>query len=291
MSSIAIGHTEYRRPIRWGRIAERTIIYALTIGSVLVALSPIFWVMLTSIRPIVEISQTRLQIIPQAPTLDNYVNVFTRYNTTQYLWNSVVVSVGTVVFNLLLGAPAAYAMARFRFRGETILFAMIVFFRMIPMFAAMIPLFMIFSTLGLLDTLTSLIIAETALKLPVTMWLLRNFFVDVPKELDESARVDGCSTWGGFFRIALPLIQPGLAAAAVLAFLWTWNDLIVTLILSNTDKSTMLPLGLTKFLLEFGVDWGSLTACGVLMFIPTVLFVFVAERYLVAGLTLGGVKE
>lgn len=291
MSSTTVSRGSHSRPIRWGRITSQTIIYILAIGSVLLALFPILWIVLTSIRPLVEISSTRLQLLPQAPTLVNYVNVFTRYKTEQYLLNSVIVSVGTVVFNIILGAPAAYAMARFTFPGEKILFAMIIFFRMIPMFAAMIPLFMIFSSVMLLDTLTSLIIAETALKLPVTIWLLRNFFVDVPRELDESARVDGCSTWGGFLRIALPLIQPGLAAAAVLAFLWTWNDLIVTLILSNTDKSTMLPLGLTKFLLEFGVDWGSLTAAGVLMFIPTVLFVFIAERYLVAGLTLGGVKE
>ena len=291
MSSVAMSRGSYARPIRWGKITSTTIVYLLAIVSVLIALWPIFWIILTSIRPLHEITSTRLQILPQAPTLENYVNVFTRYKTSTYLANSMIVSTGTVIFNLILGAPAAYAMARFSFRGERILFGMIIIFRMIPMFAAMIPLFMIFSSVMLLDTLTSLIIAETALKLPVTIWLLRNFFIDVPKELDESARVDGCSTWGGFFRIALPLIQPGLAAAAVLAFLWTWNDLIVTLILSNTDKSTMLPLGITKFLLEFGVDWGSLTACGVLMFIPTVLFVFIAERYLVAGLTLGGVKE
>jgi multiple sugar transport system permease protein len=113
----------------------------------------------------------------------------------------------------------------------------------------------------------------------------------VPKELDESARVDGCSTFGALWRIALPLVKPGLAAAGVLAFLWTWNDLIVTLILSTSDTTVMLPLGLTKFVLEYGVDWGPMTAAGVIVFLPTVAFIFVAERYLVRGLTMGGVKE
>ncbi len=168
---------------------------------------------------------------------------------------------------------------------------MIVVFRMIPVVTAMIPLFIVFSVLGLLNTYAGLIVAQTAFKLPVTIWVLRGFFLDVPKELDDSARVDGCSTFGTFLRIALPLVKPGLAAAGVLAFLWTWNDLIVTLILSTGDATVMLPLGLTKFVLEYGVDWGPMTAAGVIVFLPTVVFIFVAERYLVGGLTLGGVKE
>ncbi len=153
------------------------------------------------------------------------------------------------------------------------------------------PLFIVFSVLGLLNTYLGLIVAHTAFKLPVTIWVLRSFFMDVPKELDEAARIDGCSTFGALVRIALPLVKPGLAAAGVLAFLWTWNDLIVTLILSISDSTATLSLGLTKFVLEYGVDWGPMTAAGVIVFIPTLAFIFIAERYLVHGLTVGGVKE
>jgi multiple sugar transport system permease protein len=266
-------------------------VYVIAIGSVLITLVPIIWLVLTSFRPLLEITSPRLILLPRDPTLQNYIDVFTRYKTTDYLTNSIIVSLGVVVTNLIIGPPAAYALARFRFRGERIILAMIIVFRMIPVVTAMIPLFIVFSLLGLLNSYAGLIVAHTAFKLPVTIWVLRGFFVDVPKELDDSARVDGCSTFGTFFRIALPLVKPGLAAAGVLAFLWTWNDLIVTLILSTGDRTVMLPLGLTKFVLEYGLDWGPMTAAGVIVFLPTLFFIFVAERYLVGGLTLGGVKE
>jgi len=289
-SATAFVATPHRRP-RWGTILGKTSVYVIAIGSVFITLVPILWLILTSFRPVLEITSPRLILLPRDPTLQNYVDVFTRYKTTEYLTNSIIVSVGVVLTNLIIGPPAAYALARFRFPGERIILAMIIVFRMIPIVTAMIPLFIVFSVLGLLNTYAGLILAHTAFKLPVTIWVLRGFFIDVPRELDDAARVDGCSTFGTFLRIALPLVKPGLAAAGVLAFLWTWNDLIVTLILSTSDKTVMLPLGLTKFVLEFGVDWGPMTAAGVIVFLPTVVFIFVAERYLVGGLTLGGVKE
>jgi multiple sugar transport system permease protein len=279
------------RPIRWSRLAGTTTVYVIAVGTVFISLAPILWLIMTSIRPLTEITSAHLILLPRDPTFQNYVDVFTRYKTTEYLQNSIIVSLGVVATNLIIGPPAAYALARFRFPGERYVLALIILFRMIPVVTAMIPLFIVFSVLGLLNTYVGLILAHTAFKLPVTIWVLRSFFMDVPRELDDSARVDGCSTFGAFLRIALPLIKPGLAAAGVLAFLWTWNDLIVTLILSTSDSSVMLPLGLTKFVLEYGVDWGPMTAAGVVVFIPTLAFIFVAERYLVRGLTAGGVKE
>jgi multiple sugar transport system permease protein len=275
----------------WGKLFGQGLVYSIAIATVFITLVPIVWLILTSFRPQVELASPRLMLLPHDPTLKNYVDVFTRYKTTNYLVNSIIVSVGVVITNLIIGPPAAYALARFRFRGDQLILAMIIVFRMIPVVTAMIPLFIVFSVLGLLNTYAGLIVAQTAFKLPVTIWVLRGFFLDVPKELDDSARVDGCSTFGTFLRIALPLVKPGLAAAGVLAFLWTWNDLIVTLILSTGDATVMLPLGLTKFVLEYGVDWGPMTAAGVVVFLPTLVFIFVAERYLVGGLTLGGVKE
>jgi multiple sugar transport system permease protein len=291
MATATLSLTAPRRRLRWDRILSRTAVYAIALGSVFLTLLPIIWLVLTSIRPLIEITSPRLILLPRDPTLQNYVDVFTRYKTTEYLTNSIVVSLGVVITNLIIGPPAAYALARFRFPGERLVLALIIVFRMIPVVTAMIPLFIVFSVLGLLNTYVGLILAHTAFKLPVTIWVLRSFFMDVPKELDESARVDGCSTFGALVRIALPLVKPGLAAAGVLAFLWTWNDLIVTLIMSTSDASVMLPLGLTKFVLEYGVDWGPMTAAGVVVFIPTLAFIFVAERYLVRGLTMGGVKE
>lgn len=279
------------RGIRWNKRLGQALVYATVIAVVVVMLLPIVWLGITSIRPLIEISSVRLNLLPRNPTLINYVTVFERYDMATYLRTTSLISLAVVATNLVLGVPAAYAMARYSFFGDKVMYGGIIFFRMIPPIAAIVPLFMLFEQVHLLGSYLGLIVAHTAFKLPVTIWLLRNFFLDVPRELDDSARVDGGSTLRVLLQIALPLIQPGLAATAVLAFLWTWNDLLVTLVLSTNTRSEMLPLGLTKFVLEYGVDWGSMTAAGMIMFIPTLLFVFVAQRYLIKGLTAGGVKD
>jgi multiple sugar transport system permease protein len=273
------------------KILGQTAVYITVIAVVFVMLLPLVWLGITSIRPPIEITSVRLNVIPQNPTWQNYITVFERYDMAMYLRTTILISLAVVATNLLFGVPAAYAMSRYTFFGDKVFYGGIIFFRMIPPIAAIVPLFMLFEQFRLLGTFTGLIIAHTAFKLPVTIWLLRNFFLDVPRELDDSARVDGGSTLRVMLQIALPLIQPGLAATAVLAFLWTWNDLLVTLVLSTRTNTEMLPLGLTKFVLEYGVDWGSMTAAGMIMFIPTLLFVFVAQRYLIRGLTAGGVKD
>ncbi len=282
---------DYRRRKQSRRILENSAAYVAVLVMLALFLLPIVWLILTSVRPLVEIASTRLQFLPQKLTFENYVTVFTSYDMSTYLINSIIVCIGVVGTNLVLGPPAAYALARYRFRGDKTFFVLLLFMRMIPLVAIIVPLFVIFSKLRLLNTHAALIIAHTAFKLPVTIWLLRSFIADIHRDLDDSARVDGASPLGVLWHITLPLITPGMAATAVLAFLGTWNDLLVTLVLSNTIATEMIALGLTKFVLEYGVAWGPLTAGGVLMFIPTLVFVFVAERYLVRGLTFGAVKE
>lgn len=280
-----------RSTIKPRKLIEQILTYVTVIVVVFVMLVPIIWLALTSIRPPVEITSVRLNILPKHPSLTNYFKVFESYDMGRLLQTTIIISLAVVVLNLLFGVPAAYALARYTFFGGKVMYGSIIFFRMIPPIAAIVPLFMLFEKVHLLGTFTGLILAHTAFKLPVTIWLLRNFFLDVPRELDDSARVDGGSTFRVMWEIALPLIQPGLAATAVLAFLWTWNDLMVTLVLSTRANTEMLTLGLTKFVLEYGVDWGSMTAAGMIMFIPTLLFVFIAQRYLIKGLTAGGVKD
>lgn len=277
--------------VHWRRRTEDVLTYAALSVILLAFMLPIIWLILTSIRPLVEIASTRLILIPRRLVLSNYIAVFRDYEMATYLKNTLIVCGGVVLTNLIIGPLAAYAMSRYHFRGEKVMFFGLVFMRMIPLVAVILPLFIIFSTLRMLNSYSALITAHTAFKLPVTIWLLRAFIADLPRELDDSARVDGASPLGVIARIVIPLIKPGLAATAVLAFLATWNDLLVTLVLSNTIDTEMVALGLTKFVLEYGVAWGPLTAAGVLMFIPTVVFVFIAEKYLVRGLTMGAVKE
>jgi ABC-type glycerol-3-phosphate transport system permease component len=257
----------------------------------LITLAPVIWLVLTAFRPPIEITSLAFNLLPQQPTLDNFVQVFTRYDLAPYVRNSIIIAIGTVITNLIIGPPAAYALARYEFRGEGLLMVLIIFFRMIPLFAILVPLFLVFSRLGLLNSYAGLILAQTAFKLPFTIWLLRSFFLGIPRELEEAARIDGSTTLGALFRISLPLVRPGLAAAAVFAFLQTWNDLSVSLVLSTSVDTATLPLGLGRFVQEYGIAWGPMSAAGVLVFIPVVLFVFGAERFLIQGLSAGSVKE
>jgi multiple sugar transport system permease protein len=200
------------------------------------------------------------------------------------------VSLATVVFVTVLALPCAYAMARFRLPGHRVIVSLLLMMRMIPVVALAIPLFAVFSDLGMLDTLSALIITHTAAKLPVAIWLLIGFIQDLPKEIEESAQVDGAGTLRILVQIVTPLIAPGLGASAVITFLFTWNDLLIALTLTSSKDAQTLPVGLTNFVTQYGIDWGPMSAAGVLMVIPTLIFVWFAQGLLVKGLISGAVR-
>src|SRR4051812_20274974 len=207
--AMIVSHPPRAGGLRWKKIGRYAAIYLVATGAALVMLTPVIWLVLTSLRPQVEIISPSFHVLPKHATLQNFVDVFQRYKLAPYLRNSLIVALGTVVTNLLIGPPAAYALARYRSFGQGLFLVLIIFFRMIPLFAVIVPLFLIFSRLHLLDTYAGLIIAQTAFKLPFTIWLLRSFFLGIPRELEEAARIDGSSTLGALFRISLPLIRPG----------------------------------------------------------------------------------
>jgi multiple sugar transport system permease protein len=264
--------------------------YAVLIGTILLTLFPLVWLVITSLRVPADIFAVPVHIIPASITWRQYVNVFTQYNLAGYLWNTVIVSLMTVVFVTVLAVPCAYAMARFRLPFHRVIVSLLLIMRMIPVVALAIPLFAVFANLGLLDTLTSLILAHTAAKLPVAIWLLIGFVQDVPKEIEESAAMDGAGTLRTLIQIVTPLIAPGLGASAVITFLFTWNDLLIALTLASSENAQTLPVGLTNFVSQYGVDWGAMSAAGVLMVIPTLIFVWFAQGLLVKGLTTGAVR-
>jgi multiple sugar transport system permease protein len=264
--------------------------YAVLIGTILLTLFPLVWLVITSLLVPADIFAVPVHIIPESITWRQYVNVFTQYNLAGYLWNTVIVSLATVVFVTVLAVPCAYAMARFRLPFHRVIVSLLLIMRMIPVVALAIPLFAVFANLGLLDTLTSLILAHTAAKLPVAIWLLIGFVQDVPKEIEESAAMDGAGTLRTLIQIVTPLIAPGLGASAVITFLFTWNDLLIALTLASSENAQTLPVGLTNFVSQYGVDWGAMSAAGVLMVIPTLIFVWFAQGLLVKGLTTGAVR-
>ena len=181
-------------------------------------------------------------------------------------------------------------MVRFRLPGQRLVVSLLLLMRMIPVVALAIPLFAVFANLGMLDTLTALILTHTAAKLPVAIWLLMGFIQDLPKELEESARMDGAGTLRILVQIVSPLIGPGIGASAVITFLFTWNDLLIALTLTSSENAQTLPVGLTNFVSQYGIDWGAMSAAGVLMVIPALIFVWFAQGLLVKGLIAGAVR-
>ncbi|MBZ9922337.1 carbohydrate ABC transporter permease [Mesorhizobium sp. B1-1-4] len=251
---------------------------------------PLVWLFLTSIRSSADIFSVPVHIIPETATLTQYVSVFAEYDTMDYVWNTVIVSAATVILVHLLAIPCAYALSRFRMPGAMLIFGLLLIMRMIPVIALAIPLFAVFAAMGMLDTIWALILSHTAAKLPVAIWLLLGFIQDVPKEIEEAAQSDGAGTVRTLVQIVTPLIAPGIGASAVITFLFTWNDLLLALTLTSSKAAQTLPVGLTNFVSQFGIDWGAMSAAGVLMVIPTLVFVWFAQGLLVKGLTTGAVR-
>jgi multiple sugar transport system permease protein len=263
----------------------------------LLMLFPAVWVIFTSIRPYSEINKSPTVWIPQEITFESFSNMFgmseemvSQAPVGQYAANSIIVAVVTTLITLALGTAAGYAFSRFRFRGHQAIFLLIILSRAVPGIALGLPLFMLFSSIGLLNSLTGLIIINIALNIPFTIWLMDGFFRTIPYDLDESAYIDGASHWQAFWLIDLPLARSGMAAAAVFAFLATWNEFQIVSLLSRSPEGKTFTVGLLGFMQTFTSDWRGMAALSVLMMIPALLFVALAQRNMVRGLTFGAVK-
>ena len=249
---------------------------------------PVVWTVLTSIKP--------LALIPQmpptwwfAPTFEHYVAIFTERNLLKSLWNSLAIAGASTLLALLIGAPAAYAFSRFRFRGKEQLAFYFLTARMAPPIAVILPFFLISRDLGVLDTKLVLIVAYMTFNFAFVIWLLRGFFAEIPTELDEAAMVDGCTRFGAFARVVLPLAAPGLAAAAIICFIFSWNEFLFALILTNLSAKT-LPVAAAGFVTDRLVLWGELCATAVVIYLPVMLFALLTRRHLIRGMTMGAIR-
>jgi multiple sugar transport system permease protein len=268
---------------------EASIVYATLIALTVAFLFPLVWIIGLSLK-------TRLQVFASPPlflwrpTFENYAATFARADFLQAFVNSVLVSAGAVSLSLIVGVPAAYALARFRFAGRNLLFFTLLAMRMLPPIAVLVPMYVLFSAFGLTTTRTSVVLAYTTFSLPLVVWIMRGFFEDLPRELEESAWVDGATRFRAFIHVVLPLIKPGLVAATILCLQLAWNDFLFAAVLTNNATRT-LPVLMAAFSGgDTGVDWGGMTASGVLVILPVILFSFAAQRHLVAGLSSGAVK-
>jgi multiple sugar transport system permease protein len=223
------------------------------------------------------------------PVVSNYREIFGLMPFGSYLANSFIVAIISTIIALTLGSLAAYGLARFRFKRSKDLSFWILSIRMTPPVAAAIPIFIIMRTFRLLDTQFALVLAYCTFNLPFAVWLLRSFIQEIPREIEESALVDGCSPYAAFWRISLPLIAPGLAATGIFTFIFSWNEFLFALILTGTRAQTV-PVALTAFVRETGIMWSHMAAAGVLAMAPMILFTALVQKNLVKGLTMGAIK-
>lgn len=277
---------------------ERTIRTVLILLVLVFFLFPIFWILLMSFQNNDQILRTPPSILFE-PTLDNYLTLITgKLQTTagnldiaflKNLGNSLLLSTGSVILSLILGVPAAYAFARFKFRlGENIAFTLLSF-RFAPPLLVLLPLSLYFKQLGLTDSYFGLIWIYQLICLPLILWIVRGYFEDVSPDIEHAYRVAGHSWWTTFRKIAIPLARPGIAAAGLLAFIFAWNNFVFALILASADKQPVT-VGALAFVTASGIQYGQIAAAIVLSVMPTLLLALYAQRYLVEGLSLGAVK-
>lgn len=223
------------------------------------------------------------------PTFSNYINIIDATPFEKYAMNSLIVAALSTGLSLALGSMAAFSLAWFKFKGADNIAFWILSVRMMPPVAAIIPIYIIMKNLKILDTPWCLVITYFTFNLPFVVWMMKGFFEDIPREIPESALIDGCSEFGAFRKIALPLVAPGLAATAILVFIFSWNEFLFALILTGTRAGT-LPVGIMAFMKETGINWGYMTAGGTLALIPVIVFTVIVQKHLVKGLTLGALK-
>jgi multiple sugar transport system permease protein len=266
--------------------------YALVFIALIIALAPVYWMLTISLKSEVEQFAVPPRWFSFTPTLFHYRDAFIERSFGQYLLTSAVVAVLSTVCAMLIGTLAAYALARFRLphRLDTRLSLWILSTRMFPPIVTAVPLFLMMRDVRLLNTKPALIIVYTAFNLPFVVWMMRGFFREIPREIEEAAMVDGDSRLGALVRVLLPLVAPGLAATAVFCLIISWNEFLFALVLTQTDAAMTLPVGLAGRVTQYEIKWGVMSAAGVVAMIPILVFAMAVQRYLVRGLSLGAVK-
>jgi ABC-type glycerol-3-phosphate transport system permease component len=258
---------------------------------VFLALAPFVWITLIALTPETAVFGRGVTYIPSRVTLDNFVNIFLVVNFGRAFANSVFVAISVTVLSILLSTTAAYAFARFRFVGRRALIVSLLLIYMLPSILLLVPMMVIFRTLGILNTYPALILAESTHAVPFAVWLLTNYFASLPRELEEAAQVDGCTRVGAMVRVALPLAVPGVVAAALFVFIASWNNFLFAFMFTSGADVRTLPVLLRMFVAgEAGLHWGSIMAGAVMTTVPVAAAFLFFQRYLIRGLSAGAVK-
>lgn len=271
-------------------LIERSLIYFVIATYLFITLAPLLWVLSTSLKPNSEAISFPPKFLPDEPTLDNYLFVLTDPKLVTSLFNSLAVSLGSTGLSVVVSALGGYAFARFDFKGKNLLISTILGLFMIPIVINIIPLYIMLSNVGLLNSLLALVLTFQILIIPLNIFLLKNYFETIPKELEEAALIDGCSKMRAFWHIIVPISMPGFLIAAILSFRFSWNEFVLPIVLSNRPDVMVFQVALYQFISLYRIDWGYLTAGINIALIPVVVLMLFFQKRMIRGLTLGAVR-
>lgn len=256
------------------------IIYALF------ALFPLLWIVIISFKPDGQMANT---IFVFNPTLDNYKELFANAEFIGYFIDNIIVSFGAIILSVLVGVPAAYALARFDFKGREGLAFTILSFRFAPEILVVLPIFLIYQNIGLYDTYFGLIWVLQVISLPMIIWILRGYFEEIPVEIEHAARLDGYKWWQAFMKITVPLIKPGLVASSLLSFIFCWNNFTFSLLLSDSNVTTTT-VAMLRYVASGTAHYGQMGAAAIISALPIIILALSIQKHLVKGLSMGAVK-
>ncbi|WP_261130132.1 carbohydrate ABC transporter permease [Bacillus sp. Marseille-Q3570] len=253
---------------------------------------PFLWILVSSLKPVSELFGEKAFIpFTSDPTLENYRSVFVNHPFLTYLKNSLIVSGVTTIYTVLVASFAAYAIARMKFKGKTVILGLVLSVSMFPQIATISPIYIILKNLGLTNSYLGLIIPYTTITLPLSIWILVTFFRKIPFDLEEAAKIDGASIMQTYWRVILPLAIPGIFTTAILVFIAAWNEFLFALVLNTQEAYKTVPVGIAMFQGQFTIPWGEISAATVVVTVPLVIMVLLFQRRIVSGLTSGAVKE
>ncbi len=256
---------------------------------VLFAMSPYIWTFLSSITPETDLYTREFHFVPEHPTINNYVRLFTKIHFARNIIDSIFVAVATAIFGLTITVPASYSFSRFRFRGRKMMLMQFLGINMFPIMLLIIPLFIIMKNLHLMDTHLALIISYSTMAIPFSVWMLTSFFNSIPTELDQAAMIDGCSGMQVMLRVTIPIAMPGIISTGIYIFITAWNEFLYAAILTSSQVRT-IPVALQNMIGEYQIEWGLLTAGGIVSALPVIVLFFFIQRHLISGMTAGAVK-
>jgi multiple sugar transport system permease protein len=269
---------------------KTTLFYAAVWIFVLVIIFPFLWQITTSLKPPEQLNKMPPDWIPSPVYWGSYIATFTKHPFTIYLENSLIVASATTMYSIVLGSLCAYAVARLRFKGKSLILMLVLTVSMFPAIAILSPLYILLRDFKLLNTFQGLILPYTTHGLPLTIWILTTFFKEIPAELEESARIDGTSRLGAFWKVIIPLAIPGVFTTAILVFIGAWNEFLFAFSFMSKDIMRTVPVGIAMFPGEHDLPWGDISAASVIVTVPLILMVLIFQRRIISGLTSGAIK-